>query len=769
MSVSHLKYPRLVDPIVASIVSNTLVRYSRVVELTEVVHMCRVALHRFDYVTRGWRRLLTRYRRMRHGATRDDLLETLGDALYDAYNVYGKAPLLKKAISAYRQALRLRPRGHPRRALSLANLGVAVQAFYETQNMDVTGLHRSIQLHREALDLRPPGHPSRPASLGHLSNALQSSFKQTGRIHHLAESKNRLREVMKFAPSDHRDRDGILNDLAHILRISFEQEGSQSSLEEAVVMYREALRIRLIEHAAPSVSLVDLASMPTRDSKEQSARSPLVEAVALLRATLNLCPPGHVARALVLSHLAHTLRLSFKQHGGRETIEESVFVHRQAVELCPPGSLHRDTFVEDLAITLSIFHDHFDNSDSLAEAIRLQRETLLLRPPGHAARHDSLCSLGVWLWRWAKSGGDSDARREAISMLREALEICPSGHPDRARLLSETGKRFLDTNTPFFDLERGMAYISDGLSVDSAPVRQRLADACSDLRLVVDAYRYAVGKTDPPTRESINLRTLEIYAQAIRLLPRAASFALDHAARLRVIVGSDELSRNAAAHAVTLGRKEDAIEMLEEGRGTFWSQALHRRATGLDGILEEDRQALRTIFSTLEQSHSLNDGSVSFEHREDELENRRQLAVEADVIIHRIRTHPGFQRFLMPAAYDALMTSLPDGYIVMVISAKRGYHALLLNGGVSPGAKSIHLKRPSGRGGFLSDPIRATLPTNLRRSVQTLSQSQTFIAIEELRATHTDKVPETLEDTLQVFWTYIMKPIVQALGLKVGQ
>jgi hypothetical protein len=175
---------------------------------------------------------------------------------------------------------------------------------------------------------------------------------------------------------------------------------------------------------------------------------------------------------------------------------------------------------------------------------------------------------------------------------------------------------------------------------------------------------------------------LAAYTQAIRLLPRVANFGLRHDVRLRVLAGSEDLSRHAAARSILLDQLPDALEMLEEGRSVFWAQALRMRATALDGIPDNDRTALETMFLNLEEgSHSeLESPEQSIIQRERELESRRQQNLKAEALIVDIRARPGLERFLMPAAYDTLMQLLPAGYVVIVINSKLGYHALLLNG-----------------------------------------------------------------------------------------
>jgi hypothetical protein len=66
--------------------------------------------------------------------------------------------MLIEAISLSREALSLRPAGHPRRSISCNNLASLLQTLFD-QTGQVALLAEAIDLHREALSLHPAGHP----------------------------------------------------------------------------------------------------------------------------------------------------------------------------------------------------------------------------------------------------------------------------------------------------------------------------------------------------------------------------------------------------------------------------------------------------------------------------------------------------------------------------------------------------------------------------------------------------------------------------------
>jgi hypothetical protein len=106
------------------------------------------------------------------------LCNNLANALQTRYEVTGSSDLLDESITLQREALALRPIGHPLRAISCNNLANALQTRYEvTGSSDL--LDEAITLRREALHLRPAGHPDRASSCDNLAKDLLLHFRMT--------------------------------------------------------------------------------------------------------------------------------------------------------------------------------------------------------------------------------------------------------------------------------------------------------------------------------------------------------------------------------------------------------------------------------------------------------------------------------------------------------------------------------------------------------------------------------------------------------------
>jgi hypothetical protein len=74
------------------------------------------------------------------------------------------------------------------------------------------------------------------------------------------------------------------------------------------------------------------------------------------------------------------------------------------------------------------------------------------------------------------------------------------------------------------------------------------------VRNVEATYASVTRHMDEATRGRYNTLVLELYSQIIGILPLAANFGIDHKSRLRAVVGTDRIARNAASRAMLVGR-----------------------------------------------------------------------------------------------------------------------------------------------------------------------------------------------------------------------
>jgi tetratricopeptide (TPR) repeat protein len=736
------------------------------------------------------------------GDGRASMLKGLADALMADYASSHKLDAIEEAISVYEQVLQFRPLGHKQRDEAVCDFGEALYAFCRFNGTDDSRAHRTLVLLREAVQLRPPNHPSRDRPLHSLARALLfiDYEQRSGNLAALTECILLNRECLQLRKVDHPGRADALSDLAVALLRSFERCGDPTLILESIDMNREALHLRKPGHPLHDASLNNLAMALRRLASLQGDLDALAESVSLLREVLELHPRGHPLRFYALGNLANSLHTryqlqvlpaalseaialrreacqlfpashpewwrlitqlaeslvaDFRHRRDGCSITEAITLLRQAVLLRPIGHDHRHLSLGNLAEALLAQFDEFRDIACLREAITLQREVLHLRTQGHMQRLEALHRLGHMLSR-----PESRSWPEALALFYEAVESCPAGHPSRSLLFSDMSKCFLDPSSPYFDLSKGIAHLSEGYSNELSHVNQRLGQAVSDLRVVETAYTGAIEDADAAAKACYTSQILDLHVQVIGLLPRAANFGVDHKTRLQVITGSDEIARNAAARALLLECTPQAVELMEEGRGIFWSQTLRLRSTGFDGIPDSDRENLLRMLRMLEHgARSAGCSEQTVAEREQALERRRQMNDEAEALISKIRSYPGCTRFLMPAAFDSLLGGLPDGVVIILNVSKLAHHAILLHktAGIAAGLELESLSTS-----FDSAILRARFPRDATAQPAHKDEQRTrAMRLDIGRVSPFDHV-------LSQLWTSVVQPIICKLSLQVG-
>jgi tetratricopeptide (TPR) repeat protein len=685
---------------------------------------------------------------------RAEAVVDLGDTLFlFCYHHEVNDAQRARCLDLLREALLLHPPGHSARDQALHNLARALQFVgYQQQACSLDNLIEAIEMNREALQLRPVGHPERSKSLNNLAYGLMRSFEHCGDLDLLAEAITMQRDVVSLQPPGHPLRDTALSNLANALESSFQHQGGAETLAEAISTSREALHLRPVGHPLRWIALSNLGNALGSSFASNGFPDMLSESICVQREAVQLGPSTHPEYGVVLNNLAERLIASFRYHRDYSALAEAITLLQQSLGLLAEGNRYLDG-LNDLAEALIASYDVHKDSERLNDAIHLHREALKSRPSGHFRRMESLQGLGRLLCR-----AECRSWTEAVILFREALEICPTGSTHRAEVLSDVSMCSLDPDSPFFNLSQGVAYLSEAYSDNFCHVNRRLRSALTDLPRVEIAYTEAAAVLDSSVLEHHNDLILELYAQVISLLPRAANLGLDHSTRLQAVTGLDVIVRDAAARAVVLGRECQAVEMLEGGRGVFWGQALHLRTTAFDEVPLEDCRELQRLLALLE--HSSRRVQRSYQNatqRELDLEKRRLHNEEAEALIVKIRSYAGLDRFLLPPTFNALVGALPDGFVAIVNASKLGQHALLLNRSIGLMA-SLELQPPPT--GFNPTDLRSHLPRDMG--------SGTLGGV--TRAMRKNRgLGDSFMNILAMLWSSIARPIITQLGLQVSR
>ncbi|EPT05822.1 hypothetical protein FOMPIDRAFT_1045122 [Fomitopsis schrenkii] len=125
---------------------------------------------------------------------------------------------------------------------------------------DRADLDSAITLHREALELRPTGHPDRSSSLNNLAIALQTRFKQLGDRADLDSAITLHREALELRPLATQivARHSTMS-LMHACILGMSSSEIARTLTVPITLHREALELRPSGHPYHGASLSNLA------------------------------------------------------------------------------------------------------------------------------------------------------------------------------------------------------------------------------------------------------------------------------------------------------------------------------------------------------------------------------------------------------------------------------------------------------------------------------------------------------------------------------
>ena len=185
-------------------------------------------------------------------------LTNLANTLNTRFRLTGNLETLNQAIGNLREALRLRPPGHPERKGTLNVLGTSLRTRSGLIDYSMTDLDESINYHREAASLHAEKSPGRYSPLHNLANGLRIRFAQRGDKADLEESIHIDQGLLDTYPKTHPDRSKFIIGIATSFRMSFERSGDEQALDDAIRWGQEAI---LLTHETDFTALNSYANL----------------------------------------------------------------------------------------------------------------------------------------------------------------------------------------------------------------------------------------------------------------------------------------------------------------------------------------------------------------------------------------------------------------------------------------------------------------------------------------------------------------------------
>jgi CHAT domain-containing protein/tetratricopeptide (TPR) repeat protein len=612
-------------------------------------------------------------------------LSNLGTCLDDLAMRTGDAAMLQRAVDVQRRAVGATRPGDPLAPMIMANLGIALEHLYE-ETGSRPALGEAISFHRQAVEQTPEEHVEYCPRLSNLAVALLSLHERTGELSVLDEAIDILRLAVDRTPTGHANRFRYLHDLAAALVRLAERTGDMVGADEALGLWQDVVQATPDPHPAKPGRLSALAMANfLRFQRDPSDPAHLDSAIKLLREALALIPDGHAQQAMLLSNLGGLLDSRFEYTGDKASLEEALGIHRRAVELTRPDHSNRGPHVSNLGIALL-----------------------------HKARI---------------SESDADVNH-AVAVLDEALTAIGPDHPGRALTLYALGV----AHARAFELgqaealDRGLAALRDAADIDGASIVVRI-------RADRDRGRLAASG-------SVLGDALDGFGSAVRLMEEAAWAGLGRADQQLLLTELHGLPMDAAAMAIAAGRLEEAVELLEQGRGILLARRLE--APGLHAQLRshapELAEQLAWVQNALDEPAAegadLGGEPGSLTQPLGTAERRTRLARQRAAILDQVRSQPGLEDLARPPTLERLATAAAQGPVVIVNISQYRCDTLIISG------DQLSLV-----------PLAAVTAQAVAEQVQNLLD-------------RTDAAERAaVEDVLQWTWDHIVEPVYTNLGL----
>ncbi|KZV60883.1 hypothetical protein PENSPDRAFT_322009 [Peniophora sp. CONT] len=558
------------------------------------------------------------------------------------YNTTGDIADLDYAVKAVRDALVLKPLDI-HLSFQLNNLlGVRFERCGRREDND-----EAILLLLRILDITPDGNPNKPSLLNNLGNSLQRRFEHVGELEDLEDAILVQHRAVDLTPDGHPDKPTSMNNLGNALRIRFERVGELRDLEAAI---------------------------------------------SLMLCAIELTPDGHPHKPGYMSNLGESLRLRFERVGKLADLEAAISVKRHAVDLTPDGHPDKPIYMNNLGKTLQSRFKRVGEPADLEAAISMTRSAVDLTPDDNPDKPIYMNNLGNILQSRFERVGEPADLEAAISMKRSAVDLTPDGHPDKSIHLRNLGLSFRllhDQNPLPSHLEAAYKCFRDAAIHSSGSPSERFASATNCVAMFAAKHEIVSAEM-----------LLQAHSHVLRLLPERVWLGHSISRRYEESSKLAHCINDAVSAAIEHDALSQAVAWLEEGRSLVWSQILALRSPLHDLEMHHPKlsQRLHTIQQQLQQSGHIPRSLESVDERETTafvpnaaLDHHRGLTIQYGRLLSEVRSCAGFENFLRPKTFSALLPAaeLGDGYVVFINVHRTRCDALILtaSGVVTP----VHL------------------------------------------------------------------------------
>ncbi|MEV5105533.1 CHAT domain-containing protein [Streptomyces massasporeus] len=427
--------------------------------------------------------------------------------------------------------------------------------------------------------------PRKTTSVVGLAHLLTDRYLFTGLVSDLDEAIELIGGLLPTTPGQAQRR-RLLNDLAGAHWRRFEYAGLAADLDASVQSMRAVLELTPAESNNRALYLSNLAGKLDARFVALGSRRDLDEVIALCSEALQLAGTENPdIRQTALNGLGGAYRRRYQLDGDSDDVRlalESLGTALAELDADDPGRPRALTNLAACTLICGVLER--DERADLDEVVHMLRTAIAATSPLDPARTGRLFMLTQALLVRSGRAGSADDRQEALGILRGLVPGNRAAHPNQiepaealaAELVSE------DPRT------------ARALSRETA--QAVFAHAATRIRA---AHRWAALCAAEGDEEE----ALTAWETLLDLFDVAAWRGKPRHDQEESLAEHQGVAGRAAAYAVSVGRPDRAVELLERGRSVLWNQVLERRSD-VPGSLNE---RLRTIAQSLQNGGSVDE------------------------------------------------------------------------------------------------------------------------------------------------------------------
>ncbi|MET9407452.1 CHAT domain-containing protein [Streptomyces sp. NPDC002935] len=457
--------------------------------------------------------------------------------------------------------------------------------------------------------------------------------------------------------------------------------GEIDRLEQGIDLWRASVELTPPDNAFYGRRLSGLAVVLLRLSEATDRAEVLDEMVSLSRGALETLPVSDPYRTGVLHNLGSNLGSAGTQLGDELLLQEAIETLEAALAETPNDDPERVATLLSLTGALGARVRLSDHPVLLARALEVADELLAEAPPGHLHHARAANNVANLLRDLNRLEPDLTMLRRARVLHRESLE----GSRLTATELAEFTVNMAATATDIAmatrsaeDADIAREALAEVGRLEAATVEMRLECAQALARL-----EDAMGRP---------AQALQAFEETAALLPYLIPFRLGRNLRARQLRRVRNFATDAAAGAVSAGRPERAVELVELARGVLLGEEMSARGD-LARLAERDPdlahrfEALRIALDAsdppgerLQQQVFTDPWQQVHEEVRRHSRHHLELTQRMEALLVEIRALPGLGDFMLPPPLDRLCAQASEGPVVIVYAGRERGDALILTG-----------------------------------------------------------------------------------------